>query len=94
MSKRTGDLWWVTPPGLVRALILVIFIAVGGLAFSLVTSCKRSDTDGVTDLGPLASLTNLRALYLTGADGVTDLGPLASLTNLQALYLSDADGDD
>jgi hypothetical protein len=38
MSKRTGDLWWVTPPRLVGPLILVVFIAVAGLAISFVTS--------------------------------------------------------
>jgi len=27
MSKRTGDLWWVTPPGLVGPLVVAIAIA-------------------------------------------------------------------
>ncbi len=43
----------------------------------------RSD---VTDLAPLARLTNLQRLSLYGT-GVTDLAPLARLTNLQWLWL-------
>ncbi len=42
----------------------------------------------MTDLQPLAALTNLRHLGLSFCTGVTDLQPLASLTNLEFLDLS------
>ena len=35
MSKRTGDLWWVTPPGAVGPLVVVIAIVVLPLIFFL-----------------------------------------------------------
>jgi len=28
MRKRTGDLWWVSPPGIVGPLVVAIFIVV------------------------------------------------------------------
>ena len=48
----------------------------------------------ISDVSPLASLTNLEWLYLSDniggmGTGVSDLSPLASLTNLKWLYLSD-----
>jgi internalin A len=43
----------------------------------------------LADLAPLAHLTGLRTLYLSGALGVTDLAPLAHLTTLQILALED-----
>ncbi len=41
---------------------------------------------GVSDLGPLGSLTSLQILGLNNT-GVSDLGPLGSLTSLQILWL-------
>ena len=41
----------------------------------------------VTDISPLASLTNLSRLDLTGNE-ISDLSPLASLTNLTKLTLT------
>jgi len=41
----------------------------------------------ITDLSPLANLTNLQVLHL-GNNQITDLSPLANLTNLQILHLS------
>ena len=41
---------------------------------------------GVTDITPVARLTNLQTLYLDGTD-VTDLTPLARLTSMQVLWL-------
>src|SRR5260370_34204321 len=37
---------------------------------------------------PLASLTQLTSLHLSGCEQVSDLSPLASLTQLTSLYLS------
>ena len=44
----------------------------------------------ITDTGvaSLASLTNLRILYLSNT-AITDVGPLVSLTNLEILNLKD-----
>jgi hypothetical protein len=43
---------------------------------------------GITDISPLAGLTNLKVLNLTGNRGVTDWTPLAGLTKLTTLNLS------
>jgi Leucine-rich repeat (LRR) protein len=40
----------------------------------------------ISDLSPLASLTNLTALHLWG-NQISDLSPLSDLTNLRELYL-------
>ena len=51
MSKRTGDLWWVSPPRVVGALVLAIFFAVAGLAIFLLTSGKIQEAVLTTALG-------------------------------------------
>ncbi len=58
----------------------------------IIITLNLSFADGLTDLGPLAGLTNLQDLDLSGAGGVTDLSPLAGLTSLQKLNLIDTDG--
>ena len=40
------------------------------------------------DIAPLAKLTGLQSLSLSGGEGVTDIGPLAKLIELQSLDLS------
>ena len=42
----------------------------------------------ISDVGPLASLTNLERLWLY-ENQISDVGPLASLTNLERLWLED-----
>ncbi len=43
----------------------------------------------ITDLSPLAGLTNLKGLYLN-INEITDVSPLARLTNLEKLYISNS----
>jgi len=47
---------------------------------------------GVTDLAPLAGLTQLQTLSLRGCTDVADLAPLAGLTQLQQLSLTGCTG--
>ena len=44
--------------------------------------------NGIQDLSPLANLTNLTSLDLTGASEIQDLSPLRNLTNLTSLDLT------
>ena len=41
----------------------------------------------ISDLAPLAGLTNLKYLYLHNNNKITDLSPLKGLVNLKELYL-------
>jgi len=47
---------------------------------------------GVSDLAPLASLTELVELNLWQCKQVTDLGPLANLKRLERIHLGGCDG--
>ena len=51
-------------------------------------SLDLSYCEKLSDLGPLASLTQLTSLNLWSCDELSDLGPLASLTQLTSLNLS------
>jgi internalin A len=42
----------------------------------------------LSDLAPLAGLTSLERLYLSGNTSLTDVSPLAGLTNLTELDLA------
>jgi Leucine-rich repeat (LRR) protein len=50
------------------------------------------DNTAVSELTPLAGLTNLQRLDLDNT-AVSDLTPLAGLTNLRELYLSGTEAD-
>jgi len=54
--------------------------------FSSIVSVEISDASQITNLTPIACLTNLERLYLDDAQ-VTDLQPLAGLTSLEILFL-------
>ena len=49
---------------------------------------KGNDGERITDLSPLARLTNLEWLHLGGEGQITDLSPLAGLTNLKTLIIA------
>ena len=49
---------------------------------------KVTSGGGVSDISPLANLTNLEELWLTNTH-VSDISALAKLTNLEVLYLAD-----
>ena len=58
--------------------------------FSRLTNLKKLSLSGLSkldDLSPLAGLTNLQTLRISGTK-VTDLTPLSELTSLQSLYVS------
>ncbi|WP_176159633.1 NACHT domain-containing protein [Prosthecobacter debontii] len=50
------------------------------------------DCTGLSDLTPLAGLSGLKLLDLTGCTGLSDLAPLEGLSGLQWLYLSNCTG--
>lgn len=59
------------------------------------SSLKRldlSDCTGMTDLGPVSTLTALESLYLVGCTGVMDLGPIGSLNRLRRLKMNGCKG--
>jgi hypothetical protein len=49
---------------------------------------------GLTDVGPLGTLTGLTTLSLYNCKGLTDVGPLGTLTGLTTLNLNCGDGSD
>ena len=58
-----------------------------GLEFATNLPVLRLDFNDITDLSPLAGLTNLTRLHLEFNNNITDLSPLAGLTNLKILGL-------
>ena len=80
---EVGDLDWITSMSLADR-----WFESSGESWTHKDTQNRGDKNkGLVDLTPLASLTGLQSLYVSGAD-VSDLGPLATLTGLQALDIS------
>ncbi|MFN0215148.1 MAG: leucine-rich repeat domain-containing protein, partial [Saprospiraceae bacterium] len=57
------------------------------LPFLVLLKLLIFDNSKVSDLSPIASLTNLQQLYCSETQ-ISDLSPIADLTNLQLLYCS------
>ncbi len=57
-----------------------------GMSWPISTTMVECNDESVSDLTPLANMTNLKGLYLYGTN-VSDITPLANLTNLKGLYL-------
>ncbi len=60
--------------------------------FKALTSLELSNCPQISDLAPLASLTQLRSLHLDRCSKLSDLAPLAGLIQLDSLALSDCPG--
>jgi internalin A len=61
-------------------------------ALNTAACVTNSDCNAISDIGPLASLTNLQSLYL-GNNNISDITPLIALTNLQDLFLNNIENN-
>jgi hypothetical protein len=58
-----------------------------GIEYALNLNRLLLQGNNITNLAPLANLTTLEHLYLSGNHSITDISPLSSLTRLKRLYL-------
>ena len=58
-----------------------------GIEYALNLNHLLLQGNNITNLAPLATLTTLEYLYLSGNHSITDISPLSSLTRLKRLYL-------
>ena len=58
-----------------------------GIEYALNLKGLALQGNNITNLAPLATLTTLEYLFLSGNHSVTDISPLSSLTRLKRLYL-------
>jgi internalin A len=90
LARQTRESIWreLTIPPLLTSRAACLKEVLTELATRSLTKLSLADCPGLTDLTPLAKLSDLQALHLSGCTSLSDLAPLAQLSDLQALHLS------
>jgi len=87
LSKPTGDIYKSDVAGIYRLKLPEDVTNISDLKYLTNLEYLDAQNAGISDLGPLSSLRNLRVLYLQ-RNRITNISPLKSLTKLQVLSLN------